>query len=119
MAKTNDIDLGATAESTFDDGEIEKGSVLLLSHPYNFEDEVIDRLDFSHFEDMTIEDLNRAADALTNAGRVVLNPEMDAQYCMYIAARAARQPHEFFELLGPRDIMRVRNKVRNLFYGRG
>lgn len=100
------------------DEEIEDGNVLKLSRVYEFEERKIDRLDFSGFDDLEISDLNRAADVLTAAGRVVLNPETDAQYCLYIAAVATHTPHEFFEMVKARDIVRIRNKVRNLFYGR-
>ena len=59
-----------------------------------------------------------ASDVLTRAGRVVLNPEMDVQYCMYIAASATHRPHEFFDMLKARDVVRVKNKVRSYFFGR-
>lgn len=108
-----------TSEPELPDDEIENGSVLKLSRVYDFEERKIDRLDFKWFDDIELSDMNRAADILTNSGRVVLNPEMDAQYCLYIAAVATHTPHEFFEDLKPRDIMRIRNKVRNLFYGKG
>ena len=99
--------------------EIENGNILKLTKTYDFEEQKISQLDFSGFDDLEVGDLNRAADQLTNSGRVVLNPEMDAQYCLYLAASATHMPHEFFSDLKIRDVIRIKNKMRNLFYGRG
>lgn len=97
--------------------EMVDGNVLQLTRPYEFEGETVTELDFSGFEDnVTMDDMIRAADMLTNRGRVVVNPEADLQYCLYIAACATHKPHEFFNLLKPRDAMRVKYKVRNLFF---
>lgn len=97
-------------------GKIEKDT-LELSREYDFEGEKITELDFGFFDSLTTEDMIEASDALTRAGRVVVNPEMDLQYCLYIAARATHMPHEFFRMLKPRDAVRVKNKVRSFFYG--
>jgi putative intracellular protease/amidase len=56
-------------------------------------------------------------DMLTRAGRVVVNPEMDVQYCLFIAHKATHRPLEFFNQLKARDVVRVKNKVRNSFFG--
>lgn len=91
--------------------------VLQLTRGYEFEGEVVTSLDFSGFEDnVTMDDMIRAADLLARHGRVVINPEADLEYCLYIAACATHRPHEFFKLLKPRDAMRVKLKVRNLFF---
>ena len=96
----------------------EDGDVLKLTREYEFEGEKISELDFSGFDDITTEDMIQASDVLTRAGRVVVNPEMDVQYCLYIAASATRKPHEFFRILKARDVVRVKNKVRSYFFGR-
>lgn len=97
--------------------DIESGNILKLTRTYEFEGEQISELDFSGFEDLSTEDMIQASDMLTRAGRVAINPEMDVQYCMYIAACATKKPHEFFKQLKLRDVVRVKNKVRNLFFG--
>ena len=98
--------------------DIEDGDILELTREYEFEGEKIRELDFSGFDDITTNDMIEASDVLTRAGRVVLNPEMDVQYCMYIAASATHRPHEFFDMLKARDVVRVKNKVRSYFFGR-
>jgi len=117
MDDVEPLDEPVTESETGD--EVENGNILKLTRTYDFDDRKISQLDFSGFDDLEVADLNRAADQLTNAGRVVLNPEMDAQYCLYLAASATRMPHEFFRDLKIRDVIRIKNKMRNLFYGRG
>lgn len=98
--------------------DIEDGDILVLTQEYEFEGEKVKTLDFSGFDDITANDMIEASDILTKAGRVVLNPEMDVQYCLYIAAAATHRAHEFFKLLKARDVVRVKNKVRSYFFGR-
>ena len=102
------------AKKTDDDNSY----IVELSRPYEFEGETITELDFSGFEDLGVNDMIEASDVLTRSGRVVVNPEMDVQYCLHIAASATHRPHEFFDLLKVRDIAKVKNKVRNLFFER-
>lgn len=98
---------------------VEEGDILKLTRPYTFEGEEVEELDFSGFDEITVDEMIAAADALTRSNRAVVNPEMDVQYCLYIAACATKRPHEFFKLLKARDIVRVKNKVRNYFFGQG
>ena len=95
----------------------ENDNILKLTKGYVFEGETISELDFSGFDDINVDDMIQASDMLKRSGRVVVNPEMDVQYCLYIAACATHKPHEFFKLLNPRDITRVKNRVRNGFFG--
>lgn len=97
--------------------DIENGNILELTREYDFEGEKVSSLDFSGFDDITATEMMEASDVLTRSGRVVVNPEMDVQYCLYIAAEATHMPHEFFKLLKARDVVRVKNKVRNCFFG--
>ena len=100
------------------DQDPDDGDILKLTKEYDFEGEKISELDFSGFDDITTNDMIEASDVLTRAGRVVLNPEMDVQYCLHIAAAATHRPHEFFKILKARDVVRVKNKVRSYFFGR-
>lgn len=97
--------------------KVDDDTILKLTKTYMFEGESISELDFSGFDDITVEDMIQASDMLTKSGRVVVNPEMDVQYCLYIAACATHKPHEFFKLLKPRDVTRVKNRVRAGFFG--
>lgn len=90
--------------------------ILKLSRPYAFEEETIEELDFSGFDDISTKDMIEASDVLTRAGRVVAMPEMDLQYCLYLAAFATGKPHEFFDQLKARDAVKVKNKIRNCFF---
>ena len=97
--------------------EEEDSNILKLTRTYSFEGEEIDELDFSGFDNITAKDMTEAADMLTRAGRVVVNPEMDVQYCLFIAHKATHRPIEFFNQLKARDVVRVKNKVRNSVFG--
>lgn len=91
--------------------------ILKLSRTYEFEDQEVDELDFTDFEDnVTVDDMMGALDTLARSGRTVVDPEMDVQYCLYIAACATRMPHEFFRILKPSDVVKVKNKVRKNFF---
>lgn len=43
-------------------------------------------------------------------------PEMTLEYACFIAARAAKQPIEFFRGLPPKDALKVKNRVTSFFY---
>ena len=92
-------------------------NILELTRTYEFEGKKIKELDFSGFDDISTRDMIEASDMLTRNGRVVVNPEMDVQYCIYIAAKATHMPNEFFDVLKARDVVRIKNKVRSLFFG--
>ena len=87
--------------------------ILELSKEYDFEDEKVSKLDFSGLDDIGYDEIIRASDSVTKDGRMTAVEEFDVQYCIYLAAPASGMPHEFFDILCPRDIVRVRNKVRN------
>lgn len=97
--------------------EEEDSNILKLTRTYSFEGEEISELDFSGFDDIKAKEMIEAADMLTRAGRVVVNQEMDPQYCLFIAHKATHRPLEFFNQLKARDVVRVKNKVRNGFFG--
>lgn len=92
-------------------------NILELTRTYEFEGDEIKELDFSGFDEIGTQDMIEASDMLTRNGRVVVNPEMDVQYCIYIAAKATHMPHEFFDILKARDVVRIKNKVRACFFG--
>ena len=49
-------------------------------------------------------------------GRAGGVPEMTLEYACFIAARAAKQPIEFFRGLPPKDALKVKNRVTSFFY---
>ena len=67
---------------------------------------------------ITLNDMCAAADALTVSGRVVINPESDVQYCLFIASRVTGISFEHLTELKTRDIMRIRTAIKRTFYGR-
>ena len=114
MAKVEEVKVNEIPDAEIEENE----NLLRLTKPYSFEGREIQVLDFKDFDNLKTDVMIEASDILTRSGRVVVNPEMDVQYCTYIASCATHLPLEFFDMLNLRDGVRVKNKVRNLFFGR-
>ena len=105
--------------SCFKVPDLEDGDILKLTREYEFEGEKISELDFSGFEDkITTEDMIRASDVLTRAGRMAVTPERDPQYCAHIAEAVTGRPYKFLRTLKITDLKLMRNKVTTFFFVR-
>jgi len=91
--------------------------ILKLANKYEFEGDTISELDFSDMDNISAKDMIQANNMLTRAGRVVAMPETDMQYVLFIAHLATHKPLEFFDMLKPRDAIKVKNKVTGYFFG--
>lgn len=90
---------------------------VVLSKEYNFEGERVKEIDFSGLEDVTAKTMIKANKVLTTAGDVQLLPESSLHYALIIAADCTKYPIEFYEMLCPKDAMKVKNTVTTFFYG--
>jgi hypothetical protein len=100
-----------------DDAEEENDLVLKLSKPYTFEGQTYTEIDLSGLENTTAADLAAVGKLLTRKGNVNPLLEMSLEYAMYMAARVANLPLEFFTRLPSREAMKLKNIVTGFLYG--
>jgi hypothetical protein len=90
--------------------EDESSTLVKFSKAYRFEGK-----DYTEV-DLSAEDMIAADRYLTRSGSFSVMPEMTLEYACFIAARAAKQPIEFFRGLPPKDALKVKNRVTSFFY---
>lgn len=96
--------------------EEEASTLVKFSKPYRFEGKTYSEVDLSGMDDLSAEDMIAADRYLTRSGSFSVMPEMTLEYACFIAARAAKQPIEFFKGLPPKDALKVKNRVTSFFY---
>lgn len=97
----------------------EKETDLVLSKSYKFEGKTYDKIDFSGMEDITGKDMIEASRYMKRIGMSDSDEEMQLPYALYIAAKAAQMPMEFFEILKPYDTLKVKGRVLRFFFKAG
>lgn len=97
----------------------EESPVIRFKKPYLFEGKEYTEVDLSGLEDMTSEDLIAVEKQYdrNNKGFGSVTPEMKTEYAMIMAARAAKQPVEFFYGLPANEGRKVKSKVMGFLYG--
>lgn len=96
--------------------EDESSTLVKFSKTYRFEGKDYTEVDLSGMDDLSAEDMIAADRYLTRSGGFSVMPEMTLEYACFIAARAAKQPIEFFRGLPPKDALKVKNRVTSFFY---
>ena len=93
-------------EDTYDDGE-EMNLVIKLKKPYLFEGKEYTEIDLTALEDLTAADM------------IALENQYDKRHpgINMMAARALKQPVEFFNGLTQRDAVKVKTRVVNFLFG--
>jgi len=97
----------------------EESSVVVLSKPYTFEDNIYKELDLSGLSELTTEDMVAAEKYMSRNGNISVMPEMSIEYACFICSRATDLPVEFFRRLHPKDAIKIKNRVTGFFYGEG
>lgn len=92
-------------------------SSLTLSRPITFEGKEYTCIDLSGLAGMNLNDLSAASNYLTRKGIVSAAPETTFDFAVFIASRATGLPMELFAQMGARDIIAIKNRVINFFYG--
>jgi hypothetical protein len=92
-------------------------TLVAFAKPYRFEDQTYTEIDLAGLETLTAEDMIAAEKFLNRSGVFSPIPEMTTEYVSFIAAKASKQPIEFFKGLPPKDAVRVKNRVTSFFYG--
>lgn len=98
-------------------GEEEEGLVVTLAKPYNFEGKTYTEIDLSGLEDMTAADMIAVTKRINGmSGSSVLMPEVSMEYSVHLAARATKQPVEFFIQLPMKEALKVKNRVTGFLF---
>lgn len=96
----------------------ENEMLVKLSKPYHFEETEYTEVDLSGLKNLTGADLCAAQRNLSSSGSSSVVPETDYIYTMFLAARAAQLPIEFFEGLPAPDVVFVKNVVSHFLFGK-
>lgn len=91
--------------------------VVMLDPPFAFEGKEHTSIDLHGIDSLTGSDLIRASDILQKTGHTPLIVEMDTEYLLICAHLATGLPLEFFKALPARAAIKVKNAVRNGFFG--
>ena len=95
----------------------EESLVIQFKKPYTFEGKVYTEIDLSWMEDLTGADMIAVNKLMSrNSPGIQIMPEVSAEYAAYFAARAAKQPIEFFTGMPPRELMKVKNRVMGFLF---
>ncbi len=79
-----------------------------------FEDKGYKEIDIP-LDRLTGADINRIQRLWRAAGNMAVMPVLDAGFCAYCAADAAKLPLEFFERLPGQDYLRLTQKISDFF----
>lgn len=93
--------------------------ILTLKKPVKFEGKDYKDIDLSALDDLRAVDLIDAQRMLENNGVNTTVPEVDHGYCIFLAARATKQPIELFLTLSAPDGTALRGVVSNFLFGEG
>lgn len=98
--------------------EDEASMLIKFKKPYRFEGKEYTEIDLSGMDDLTGADMIAINKIMsrTSAGIDVM-PEVSVEYACHFAARAAKQPVEFFTNLPPKELMKVKNRVMGFLFG--
>ena len=100
--------------------EVEEESLVIkFKKPYVFEGKEYTEIDLTALEDITAADMiatNKYMDR-TSAGTISIMPEISLEYACVLAAKAVKQPIEFFTNLPPKEALKVKNRVMGFLFG--
>lgn len=93
--------------------------VVKFNKPYLFERVEYTEISLDGLNDLTAEDMIAVDRILKrNSGfGVDIMPEVSMEYAINIAARATKKPVEFFNLLPPKEAIKVKNRVTAFLFG--
>lgn len=95
----------------------EERLVFKFGKPYVFEGKEFLEVDLSGLENTTAADLSAVNKILSKSGTVSPVPEMSMDFAIYMAARVAHLPVEFFQRMPSREAIRLKNTVTGFLYG--
>ena len=101
-----------------EDEEDEDSLIIEFKKPYKFEGKEYSEIDLSGLEDLSAADMIAVNKIMnrSNPGIDVM-PEVSLEYACNLAAKATKQPIEFFTNLPPKQAMKVKNRVMGFLFG--
>ena len=98
--------------------EDEASMLIKFKKPYRFEGKEYTEIDLSGMDDLTGADMIAINKIMSRSSvGVDVMPEVSVEYACHFAARAAKQPVEFFTNLPPKELMKVKNRVMGFLFG--
>lgn len=93
--------------------------VVRFNRPYSFEGKDYDEIDLSGLESLTANDMIAVSrlSGVKAPGTFDPMPEVSINYLLAVAARAAKQPVEFFNGLPLKEALKVKNMVMGFMFG--
>lgn len=117
-ATVMEIEAEAVENTVSVDVEEEATMVVKFKKPYRFEGKEYTEIDLSGMEDLTGADMIAINKIMSRSSAGIdVMPEVSVEYACHFAARAAKQPIEFFMQLPPRELMKVKNRVMGFLFG--
>lgn len=96
----------------------EDSLIVKFRKPFKFEGQEYKEIDLSGLDDLTAQDMVSVDRILKrNSTGIDVMPEVSMEYALNLAAKAAKQPIEFFQALPPREAMKVKNRIMGFLFG--
>lgn len=94
----------------------DEGLLVKFNKPFTFEGKEYTEIDLSNLENLSAADMIAVNKLIPQQGVNVM-PEVSLEYAMYMAARAAKMPVEFFTALPMKEAIKVKNRVMGFLFG--
>lgn len=92
--------------------------ILKLEKPFEFEGEKIEEADLRGLRDLTGRQMINMTNYLVRTGSPVSSrPEITVEFALLAAATVMGKPLEIMDKFGPRDVIKIKNRVSGFFYG--
>lgn len=108
------MNLSEAQEAPDDD---DAGTYVKFCRPYVFEGETFDGIDASCLDGLSTRDMMEIEKRFYKLGITTVNPENTLAYAKTVMQKASGLPIEFFEDLPAKDMMKIKRKIVNFFYG--
>lgn len=109
-----------TVETTVSETPVddEDSLVIKFKKPFTFEQKEYEEIDLTGLDDLTAQDMVSVDRILKrHSSGIDVMPEVSMEYALNLAAKAAKQPIEFFQALPPREAMKVKNRIMGFLFG--
>lgn len=95
----------------------EEGLLIKFNKPFHFEGKEYTEIDLAGLENMSAADMIAVNKIMARTSSIEVMPEVSLEYACNIAARATKQPIEFFTALPMKEAMKVKNRVMGFLFG--
>lgn len=96
----------------------EESLLIKFSKPFRFEGKEYTEIDLSGLEDISAADMIAVNKLMSRGGSGIdVMPEVSLEYALNLAARATKQPVEFFIALPAKEALKIKNRVMGFLFG--